>query len=220
MLNNSFTILYLILCSVFCTVIIAGNLIFQKFIDLEIFGYIFTLSAGVLVYPLTFLISDLVTELYGEAQAKLMVIIAIFCSLLIFILINIADALPAAKWSNIDDNIFHNVFNAYGFATLASIIANYLGQNTDIKIYAYLKKLTHGRHLWLRNNISTIIGQAVDTVTVILILSIATIIPFEEGLTITFNSLIFKIIAAICDTPLCYLGYYLTRNFSHYKYVK
>lgn len=205
--------LYIIFCSIFCTIIITGNLIFQKFVTLHILNYSLEVSVGVLLYPVTFLISDLVTEFYGQKDAKFMVNIAVLCSVIVLGLICIADYLSATNWSVVDDHIFHKVFNSYGIAAIASIIANYFGQICDIKIFAYFKELTNGKHLWLRNNVSTIAGQLVDSLTVISILCFFAIIPWEQFWVVISSSLLFKILAALADTPFCYVGHYLIRKF-------
>jgi uncharacterized integral membrane protein (TIGR00697 family) len=204
--------LYVIFCSIFCTIIVTANLIFQKFVSISLFGNVLEISVGVMLYPITFLISDFVTEFYGKESARFMVNIAILCSFIVFILILVSDYCSATEWSMIDDAIFHKVFNVYGIGAIASIIANYLGQLVDIYFFSYLKLLTDGKYLWLRNNVSTILGQLVDTVVVISILCVFEIIPQEQFFIISLSSLSFKILAALADTPLCYLGYYLIRK--------
>lgn len=204
--------LYVIFCSIFCTIIVTANLIFQKFVSISLFGNVLEISVGVMLYPITFLISDFVTEFYGKENARFMVNIAILCSFIVFILILVSDYCSATEWSMIDDAIFHKVFNVYGIGAIASIIANYLGQLVDIYLFSYLKLLTDGKYLWLRNNVSTILGQLVDTVVVISILCVFEIIPQEQFFIISLSSLSFKILAALADTPLCYLGYYLIRK--------
>ena len=201
--------LYIVFCSIFCTIIITGNLIFQKFVTLYVFSHKLEVSVGVLLYPVTFLISDLVTEFYGQQKAKFMINVAVLCSLIVLILIWISDYLSATEWSKIDDNLFHVVFNSYGIAAIASIVANYLGQVCDIKVFAYFKELTQGKHLWLRNNVSTILGQLIDSLTVISILCFFEIIPWEQFLIVILSSFTVKLLAALADTPFCYLGHYL-----------
>jgi uncharacterized integral membrane protein (TIGR00697 family) len=207
------TSLYVILCSIFCTIIVTGNLIFQKFIDLNIFGNILEVSAGVLLYPVTFLISDLVTEFYGKSHAKLMLRSAVLCSIIILLVVSISDSCSATSWSKVGDETFHKVFNVYGLAAVASIIANYCGQRVDIHIYSHLKELTSGSHLWFRNNVSTFIGQTVDTFIVVTLLSLFDIIPYSQFIIVVLSSLSFKLVAALLDTPFCYLGYYLINKF-------
>ncbi|MDP4709055.1 MAG: queuosine precursor transporter [Rickettsiaceae bacterium] len=206
--------LYIIFCSIFCTIIVTGNLIFQKFITLNIFNNILEVSVGVLLYPLTFLISDLVTEFYGKSAAKFMINVAILCSLMVLGLISVSDYCSATAWSVIDDQTFHKVFNVYGINAAASIVANYLGQLCDIYLFSYLKVLTQGKHLWFRNNVSTIVGQSVDTVIIVFILSFFDIIPWELFIIVTLSSLSFKILATLASTPFCYCGYYLMCKFS------
>jgi len=207
------TSLYVALCSVFCTIIVTGNLIFQKFINLNIFGSVLEISAGVLLYPVAFLISDLVTEFYGKSHAKLMIRVAVLCSVIVLLVVSVSDFYSATSWSKIDDKTFHSVFNVYGLAAVASIIANYCGQRVDIHIYSYLKELTSGNHLWFRNNVSTFIGQTVDTFVVVGLLSLFDIIPYSQFIIVVLSSLSFKLIAALLDTPFCYLGYYLINKF-------
>ena len=209
--------LYIIFCSIFCTIIIVGNLIFQKFVTLHIFGYSLEVSVGVLLYPVTFLISDLVTEFYGKSAAKFMINITVLCSIMVLGLIYISDYFDATKWSVIDNQTFHKVFNVYSISAFASILANYFGQLCDIYLFDYLKDLTGGKHLWLRNNVSTILGQIIDTLTVIFILCSFDIIPWEQFMIVIFSSLSFKVLAALADTPFCYFGHYLMRKFSVVK---
>lgn len=211
--------LYIVFCCIFCTVIITGNLIFQKFVTLHVFGSVLEISVGVLLYPLTFLISDLVTEFFGKSHAKFMISMAVLCSLIVLGLILISDYCSATKWSIIDDQTFHKVFNVYGIGAIASIVANYLGQLCDIYLFSYLKDLTSGRHLWLRNNVSTIVGQTVDTFIVVSILCWFAIIPWGQFVIVMLSSLSFKVIAALIDTPFCYLGYYLIRKFDLAKTI-
>ena len=203
--------IYVVLCSIFCTIIVTGNLIFQKFIIITIFSSVMEISVGVLLFPITFLISDLVTEFYGKKASQLMIKIAVLCSLMIFGLVMVADYCPATSWSTVDDVTFHKVFNVYGVSALASILANYCGQWIDIYIFAYLKNMTNGRYLWFRNNVSTIVGQAVDTLIVVYILSLFEIVPSAQFMIIFLSSFSFKVLAALADTPFCYLGYYLMR---------
>ena len=202
--------LYFVLGCIFCTTVVTGNLTFQKFISLEI-PFIITLdiSVGVLLYPITFLISDLLTEFYGKQKAKFVIQVTVLTSFIVMLLLFISIKLPAVSWSPLSDSEFKKAFNVYGLGSLASIIAIYIGQLTDIIIFSWLKSLTNNKHLWLRNNVSTIIAQFIDTSTVLLILCSFNIIPWQHFFDVFISSIIFKIIAALLDTPFCYLGHYL-----------
>jgi uncharacterized PurR-regulated membrane protein YhhQ (DUF165 family) len=95
--------LYIFFCSLFCTVVITGNLIFQKFVTVNILSLEFELSVGVLLYPVTFLISDLTAEFYGNKYANHMIKMSVLCSFIVMGLIMIGDYFPATSWSNVDD---------------------------------------------------------------------------------------------------------------------
>lgn len=209
---NKSSIIYLVLCCLFCTIIITGNLIFQKFVVINLGFYSFEVSAGIMLFPLTFLISDLVTEFYGKKAAMTMINVALFTCAVTVCLIIVSDHLTATPWSPVDNETFSFVFNAFAIGATTSTIANYTGQRVEIYIYSKIKELTSGRHLWLRNNISTISGQLVDTILVVVLLTITGYIPSEQAFTVTISSFYFKVVMAILDTPLCYAGYYLILN--------
>ena len=139
-------------------------------------------------------------------------------------LIILADYLPAASFSNpenkkVNDEIFHLVFGQFGIAMAASLITYLVCQLVDIRIFHFWKKLTHGKHLWLRNNFSTITSQLVDTFLILFLLM--TLSP-EKGLEnwsdlkILFkNCFLFKILVALIDTiPLYICVKYLRNKFN------
>jgi uncharacterized integral membrane protein (TIGR00697 family) len=197
----------------FCVVVIVGNIIFQKFIHISIPSILdLEVSVGVLLYPITFLISDLLTEFYGKKRAKYVIQITIIISFLVMCLLYISVNLKAVDWSAINDEQFEKIFSVYNAGTLASIIAMYIGQIIDITVFSWLKTKTNGKHLWLRNNVSTIIAQFFDTVTVLSILCFFNILPLSQLSNIFISSFIFKIIAAIIDTPFCYLGHFIVNS--------
>ena len=210
--------LYFTLGCIFCTTVVTGNLIFQKFISINIpFSITLDVSVGVLLYPVTFLISDLLTEFYGKQKAKFVIQTTVLTSFIVMLLLFISIKLPAVSWSPLSDSEFKKTFNVYGLGSLASIIAIYIGQLTDIIIFSWLKSLTNSKHLWLRNNVSTIIAQFIDTSTVLIILCSFNIIDWQHFYNIFISSLIFKIIAALLDTPFCYLGHYLIHKLINKK---
>lgn len=201
------TYYYCLLSCLFCSVIVASNLIFQKFISVNFFNiYTFELSAGVLFYPLTFIISDLITEIYGKKLASKTIRFSIICSFAVMLLIMIADIAPATKWSKVNDRQFSNVFEVYGYAAISSLIASYFAQKTDIVIFSYIRQLTGEKMLWLRSNLSTMIAQLIDTALVLSLLCMGGIIPASDLMIIAISSVIFKFISAIFSTPLFYVA--------------
>jgi len=200
-------IVYVFLVCLFCNILVTANLIFHKFVVIDLFFTSFNVSVGILLFPITFVISDLITEFYGKTKARMMVNISIILAVLTMSVIYIADSLNATEWSRIDNKTFNLVFGSYGIAAISSLIASYISQNCDIFIYDWIKNLTNGRYLWLRNNLSTLIAQIIDTFCVATILLIFYIIPDAQYFLITSSSIKFKIIATILSTPICYLGY-------------
>ena len=156
---------YLYLAAIFITSLVVSNLIFQKFIswhpfDVEILGNkLFELSVGILPYPITFLVTDLISEIYGKKKANQVVIAGIFASLFSLLILTVADFLPAIQNSPIDDSTFRLVFSKSLIAVSASMASYLLAQFVDIKIYHFWKNLTKGKMLWLRNNFSTFFSQ-------------------------------------------------------------
>jgi uncharacterized integral membrane protein (TIGR00697 family) len=197
--------LYLILAALFTGSLVVANLIANKFFHIEIFGKEFILSAGVIPYPLTFLVTDLLSEIYGKARANMVVIGGMVASLLVIATLAIADIMPAIDDSVVDDSTFHKVFGNSYRVIGASMIAYLFAQLIDIKIFHFWKNLTKGRHLWLRNNGSTVISQFVDSALVVWVLFVGIWTPSQMW-TAILDLWIFKSMIALLDTPLFYLG--------------
>ena len=103
--------IYLILVGLFIASLVVSNLIFQKFFYWDFFGlYTFEISVGILPYPITFLITDLISEIYGKRKANQIVTMGIFASLFSLLIISVATAVPATNWSPVDDALFSKVF--------------------------------------------------------------------------------------------------------------
>lgn len=210
--------LYLILGLLFITSLVVSNLIFKKFFyyypfDFSIFGVkLFEISVGILPYPITFLITDLISEIYGKKKANEVVIGGIFASFFAMGIIYVANVAPATNWSPVSDNLFSIVFGSTAIAVLASMLAYLFAQFVDIQIYHFWKKLTQGKHLWLRNNCSTFLSQFIDTATVLLLLCIFGEIDWNLFGGLLLAGFLFKVIIAALDTPFLYLGVYYFRK--------
>jgi hypothetical protein len=203
--------IYLYLAGLFITSLVASNLIFQKFFywrpfEISVFGnQLFELSVGILPYPITFLITDLISEIYGKKKANEVVVAGIFASFFSMGILLIANWVPALDNSPIDDTTFNQVFALSPVAVFASMIAYLLAQLVDIRIYHFWKNLTQGRMLWLRNNFSTFSSQLIDTVLVIGLLSIFGVLDWSLFWGLVLSGFLFKILVAFFDTPFLYL---------------
>ncbi len=211
--------IYLYLGALFITSLVVSNLIFQKFFywypfgDLTFFDApLFELSVGILPYPLTFLITDLISEIYGKKKANQVVTAGIFASVFSMGIILVAEQVPAIENSPIDDEVFQSVFALSPIAVLASMIAYLCAQYVDIAIYHFWKKLTRGRYLWLRNNFSTFTSQFIDTFLVVGLLCIFGVLPWELFYGLVLSGFAFKVLIAFIDTPFLYIFVYIFRK--------
>ena len=198
--------IYMVLAALFITSLVVSNLIFQKFFYWNPFGiFRFEISVGILPYPMTFLITDVISEIYGKKKANQVVVIGIFASFFSMAIIYLANVVPAIDTSPVDNEIFTKVFGLSPLAVLASMMAYLFAQFVDIKIFHFWKAYTKGKHLWLRNNFSTFSSQFVDTLTVLVLLCSFEVLPWSMFYSLLLSGFLFKIVIAILDTPLLYL---------------
>jgi uncharacterized integral membrane protein (TIGR00697 family) len=165
-----------------------------------------------LPYPITFLVTDLISELYGKKKADQVVISGLIAAIFVMGLILLADSLPHTEWSPVDSAAFNKVFGLFGPAVFASMVAYLTAQFIDIRMFHFWKRLTKGKHLWLRNNASTIVSQFVDTASVLLLLCFANVLAWERFLPLLENGFLFKVLIAIIDTPIIYGVIYLLKG--------
>lgn len=218
---------FLVLAGIFLGTLTMLNLLgITRFIDLsfELFGSTipFVVAVGVLPYPVTFLCTDLVSELYGQKRASLLVWMGLLLNVWVVFILWLGGALPpevpidpqtGLPPVGTDGRVFFELrFLAMG-AVAASMVAYLLAQFCDVYLFHFLKRLTRGRHLWLRNNGSTLLSQLVDTVAVITITHYyAGALPLDHGRPLSTQLLeyiaagyLFKVIAAAFDTLPFYL---------------
>ena len=189
--------IYLILGALFVASLVASNLIFQKFFYWDFFGlYTFEISVGILPYPITFLITDIISEVYGKRKANQIVTIGIFASFFSMLIVFVSGIVPATDWSPVSDTLFNKVFGATAIAVLASMLAYLFAQYIDIQLFHFWKRLTKGKHLWLRNNFSTFLSQFVDTFTVLILLCSFGKIEWKLFSSLLLSGFLFKVLIA------------------------
>jgi len=210
--------IYMVLSALFIASLVVSNLIFQKFFFWDFFGlYTFEISVGILPYPVTFLITDIISEVYGKKKANLVVTTGIFASFFSLLIVFAADAVPATTWSPIGNSLFEKVFGATAIAVFASMAAYLLAQYIDIQLFHFWKKLTRGKHLWLRNNFSTFLSQFVDTFSVLFLLCSFGKIDWELFGGLLLSGFLFKVLIAALDTPFLYAAVYGLRKIFNLK---
>ena len=205
----------------------------SRFIDLsfDLFGLRIpvALAIGVLPYPVTFLCTDFISELYGQKRATFLVWVGLLLNLWVVLFLWLGGALPPAV--EFDPSTGLPPTDAYDFAfyrirflTMGAVVASMIGYLTaqlcDVSLFHFWKRLTGGRHLWLRNNGSTVVSQFVDSFAVITITHFyARGIPIDPDSALwpqlwifIASGYIFKIVVALVDTLPFYIGvHYLSR---------
>tara|TARA_Y100000758_G_C16023736_1_gene412051 strand:+ start:144 stop:833 length:690 start_codon:yes stop_codon:yes gene_type:complete len=217
-MNQKSDKLYIILAGIFIASLVSCNLIFQKFFQIELWipfigAYTFEQSVGLLPYPITFIVTDIVSEIYGRKKANQVITAGLVSSLFMLFVITIADISVATSWSPVDGETFSKVFGLSGAAVFASMIAYLIAQYLDVRIFHFWKNLTKGKHLWLRNNASTMFSQFVDTFSVLSLLCFLDVIAWDRFSILLLNGFLFKVFFAAFDTPIIYgLTYMIRKN--------
>jgi len=192
-----------ILLGLFVGAIVTANLIGLKIADFSIFEA----SVGILVFPITFLITDMIAEVHGKEKAKEFVLIGFITLVFTLLIMVLAVFLPFAERSLVKED-YTKIFGTTIRIFIASIIAFAFSQMHDVWAFHFWKKRTHGKFLWLRNNLSTIVSQFLDT-TLFMFIAFYGISPKFTVLYV-FSLIIpywlVKVLFALFDTPFCYLG--------------
>ena len=194
---------YVILAGIFIASLVTCNLIANKFVTVDLGFKVFIISAGILPYPLTFLVTDLISELYGQKKANLVVFSGFIASMFVLLFLWLGSQFEAIPSSVVNDSIYNSVFQNAWRLIAASMVAYLFAQFIDVRIFHFWKRLTNGKHLWLRNNGSTVASQLVDTTLVICILFIG-VWETDQIFSAIIDGWLFKMLMALIDTPIIY----------------
>lgn len=211
------TRLFIVLAGIFSTSLVVGDIIGGKLIETQIFGTKFTLTVGMIPFPLTFLLTDVLNEFYGKKHARFVTLLGFGMAALAYAFIFIAGAIPiaemtrAASWTGVTDATFNNVFLGSQRMILASMTAYIVAQFVDIGVFHFLKRITTNRLLWLRATGSTIVSQLIDTVAITFVAWWG-VLGMDQILTMIRSSYSLKILIAIGLTPLVYLCHALVER--------
>ena len=216
---------YIILTTLFSVVLVLTNIIGVKLFQGPFNSNTHALTTGIITYPVTFLLTDVVSEIWGAKKANTMVLIGFLMSIVMLLLVQIAIHLPAHPYWVAPDNpfeygsvseyqnAFNSVFSVNGKLLFGSMLAYMVAQLLDVRLYHMWKRITKGKYLWIRNNGSTSISQLVDTFIVNSILFYWGFgWEFWQGISVMFTIYCYKLILAAIDTPLIYLSVALIRK--------
>jgi len=188
-----------VLATLFATCLLVANIITAKLVSIG--GWV--VPAGIIAYPLTFLFTDVIAELYGRRIASRVVWVGFGASIMMVILVFGGKLLPPAPlWEG--QPAYETTLGMVPRIVLASMIAYLISQHHDVFAFHFWRKKTKARFLWLRNNASTMVSQALDT-GVFITIAFWGIVPTGILTNMLLSQYIIKLAIAACDTPFCYL---------------
>ncbi|MDZ7718462.1 MAG: queuosine precursor transporter [Balneolaceae bacterium] len=230
-------ILFLSLTGIFLTALIFGNIVgttkFVTIFSFEMSGwlqsitpslvrdgktYTMSIPVGLLAYPFTFLVTDLISELYGRKKAQTVVWIGFFMNMYMLLLMSIGHWFPNTYGVSGGLNLFEGVYDFVVANTISSMIAYLIAQTVDVRLFHFWKRITKGNYLWLRNNGSTMFSQLVDSTAILSILYFSGNLGdnitnlYLLGILIV-NSYIFKFLFALFDTPIVYAAIWFFKDY-------
>lgn len=231
---------FLILAGVFlCAMTLLNVIGITRFVQLGPM----TLAVGVLPYPLTFLCTDLICELYGKARANFLVSVGLGLNFFILAILYLGQLVPPVDpqamppWQiiqlaepvflpsgeSVDQQIglYQLIYATTTGAVFASMLAYVAAQYCDVQLFHFFKRITGGKHLWLRNNLSTLTSQMVDSITVVAVTFGAAFLrgdmAFKMLLVLIASNYLFKACAALIDTGPLYIAVHYLRRYLQIK---
>ena len=206
--------LFVICAAVFLTALVVAEATASKFFTafelpfaLSIFGMEFTrvtMTAGVIAFPITFIITDVLNEYYGKRGIRFVTFVGMAMICFEFLLLYVALEVPVDPSSPVPQEAFDQVFGNSLRIIVGSLTAYLIGQLVDITLFHWLRQLTEGRMLWLRATGSTFGSQFIDTF-IVLTVAFAGQLAFQEIIAITLFNYAYKFIIAVVITPIIYM---------------
>ena len=190
----------------FMTCLLGSNIIAIKLINVGSW----VISAGILLYPLTFLFTDTISEIFGRRQATFVVWLGFIGNVILVAAIYLAGIIPSPVFWE-DQGAYNTILGGVPRIVLGSMIGYLVSQNIDVLGFHFLKQATGGRFLWLRNNGSTMISQSIDTVLFLLI-SFAGLVPAQVLWQMIWMQYVLKLAIAGIDTPFVYILVGILKN--------
>ena len=183
----------------FISALLLSNIIASKIVSIGVL----IVPAAIVLYPLTFLFTDVVSEVEGKESAHTLVIMGFCMSLFMVLVIFIGKVLPPAFFWEHQDS-YNIILGATPRIVFASMVAYLVSQNHDVWAFHWWKRKTAGRHLWLRNNLSTMVSQLIDSVLFIGI-AFTGVYPAKAIAGMILGQYLIKVCIAVLDTPFCYM---------------
>ncbi len=207
-LNNRIQ-LFVVLAGVFCTALVVGDILGVKLFEVHLGPIVSVMSVGIVLFPVTFVLTDILNEFYGQRAARFVTWAGLGMALFAFAAIYAVQGIDWAPLTRAPDyrgtveSSFNNVFGGSQRILLASMAAYVIGQLIDIALFHLLKRRTHNRMLWLRATGSTVVSQLIDTV-VFQSVAWAGVLPPGVITGIILSSYAVKLLVAVGLTPIIY----------------
>ncbi len=201
--------LYLILSCIFITALLMAELTGGKLIELALSEkWTFIMTMGVIPFPVTFLITDIINEYYGKKGVRFVTLLGMGMIAMAYGILYIDMRIPAASISPVTDEMFNSAFGQSSRIIVGSLTAYLIGQLIDIYVFFWIRRKTKKKWLWLRATGSTVVSQLIDSF-VVLFIAFYGPLSFMQILNIGMTNYIYKFFIAIGLTPLIYLGHFL-----------
>jgi queuosine precursor transporter len=201
-----------LITAIFITVLVVSNIASSaKIIDwgTSLFGIRLAFDAGTLLFPISYIFGDILTEVYGYRASRRVIWTGFVCLALAAGIFAIVAALPGeAAWQEYAGEAAYRAIlggMASGGIILASLVAYWCGEFANSFILARLKVLTEGRWLWVRTISSTLVGELVDSVLFVVIASLFGVFPWQLFVTLMITNYLFKVSVEVIMTPVTYL---------------
>jgi hypothetical protein len=201
-----------VITAFFVTVLVLSNIASSaKIVDwgVKIFGVRMAFDAGTLLFPISYIFGDILTEVYGYKQSRRVIWIGFFCLVLSSLVFWFVSILPGeATWQQYAGQDAYNAIlkgMSSGGIVLASLLGYWSGEFSNSFTLAKMKIITNGRWLWTRTIGSTLIGELVDSLVFILVASIFSVFPWSLFTTLLLTNYLFKCSIEVIMTPVTYL---------------
>ena len=203
---------YPLLCGLFVASLLTSNILSAaKIVDLgvSIFGTALVIDAGTFIFPLCYILGDLLTEVYGYKQTKKVIWVGFFSSLVLIGSVYFISLLPAESlWQEtVGDTSYQKILGsiANGGIFIASLVAYLVGEFSNSAVLSKMKILTQGKMLWLRTMSSTFIGQFLDSLIFVLLACFLKVFPWEIFSNLVLTAFLLKVAFEFLFTPFLYL---------------
>lgn len=204
--------LFFFLAANFVVALVVGDILGGKLTQITVGGQAFVISVGMIPFPVTFVLTDILNEFYGKRAARFVTMVGFTMALFAYATIFVAMSIPWAPftrdagWDGMNAASFDNVFNGSKRILIGSMVAYLVAQFLDIGTFNFLKRATKGRYLWLRATGSTVMSQLVDTL-VITFIAWTGLLPMGTIIGMIITSYMVKLVIAVCLTPAIYASH-------------